>query len=114
MSEKTKSFGAGAILTGMIMFLVTGAMGMMWNNASHVPELEATFKTEIKHLNLSLNRLDATARETNKSLKAYTEYHAINIARITESLVTHKYKFNELEKDCDENRREIIKCKERQ
>lgn len=80
--------------------------------ASQVPKLEATLKSEVRHLNKSLASLTVTAKETNTQLRAYTEFHAINLSRITESLVTHKYRLRELEKDCGENRSDIKACKE--
>lgn len=110
MSERQKSFGSGAILTAMLIFAITGVMGWVGITASEVPALKATFKSEVGHLNKSLETLNITAKETNAQLKSYTEFHAVNLARITESLVTHKYRITELEKDCKENGNDIHNC----
>ncbi len=113
MSSNVKQFGAGAIVSALFLFVITGVVGWVGLWASKVPTLEATFKSEVTHLNLSLKKLTVTADETNSQLKAYTEYHAMNLARITESLITHKYRIQELEKDCIENHNEIVKNRER-
>ncbi len=99
MSERSKTFGAGAILSALLIFTLTGVLGWLGIQASQVPTLEATFKSEVAHLNESIIVLTTTAKETNLALEAYTKYHAENLSRITESLITHKYKIDDLEGD---------------
>ena len=113
MSSNVRQFGAGAIMAMLFTPMLLAGVYWIGDKASQVPRLEAIFRTEVVHLNKSLVTLTATAKETNAQLKTYTEYHAANLARITESLVTHKYRLQELEKDCSENHADIKLCKER-
>ncbi len=110
MSEKAKQFGSGAIISAMVIFTVTGVFGWIGVTTAEVPALKAQAQAEFKHLNYNLNELKRTAQETNKQLKAYTEFHAINLSRITESLIGNKYKLMQLEEDCENNKVEISKC----
>jgi len=109
MSNTTRSFGAGAIISTIFGSIFLMMIYWVGEKASQVPQLEATFKTEVAHLNKALITLTLTAKETNEQLKAYTQYHAENLSRITEALVTHKYRLTELEEVCNEN--EIVKQK---
>ena len=114
MSNNVKQFGAGAIMVLLFTPMLLAALYWVGDKASQVPRLEATFQAEIIHLNKSLSSLTKTAKETNAQLKTYTEYHSANLARITEALVTHKYRLRELEKDSNENHEDIKRCKETQ
>lgn len=57
MSEKTKSFGAGAIIMSLFMTLFAGAVAMVGLWASEVPKLQQSFKIEVSHLNQNLSKL---------------------------------------------------------
>ena len=111
MSEKTKTFGAGMILSAIFVPVFLTMIYWIGAKPAQVPELEATFKLEVKHLNESIQLLTETARDTNKQLKSYTEFHAVNLARITESLVTHKYRLIDLEKDCVNLKKDEMACR---
>lgn len=111
MSEKAKQFGSGAIISALVMFTLTGVFGWIGITTAEVPALKAQAQSEFKHLNTNISELTKTAKETNRQLQAYTEFHAVNLSRITESLVGHGYKLKELEKDCLENKQNIIKCR---
>jgi len=111
MSNTTRSFGAGAIITIIFAPIFLAMVYWIGEKASQVPQLEATFKTEVAHLNKALTKLTKTAEETNHALKAYTKYHAENLSRITEALVTHKYRIAELEDDCVVLNASSIECK---
>ncbi len=111
MSEKTKTLGAGMILSAIFVPVFLAMIYWIGAKAAQVPELEATFKLEIRHLNESIKVLTETAKDTNKQLKSYTEFHAANLARITESLVTHKYRLIDLEKDCVSLKKDEVACK---
>ena len=66
MSDKFKVFGAGAIISPLLITMIIGMVSFVGLWASKVPALEATFKTEIKHLNKTLVTLTETASETNR------------------------------------------------
>ncbi len=110
MPKEVRIFGSGSIIAILTATLI-GVISWIGVQASHVPVIEATFKNEIRHLNQSIKKLTVTAENTNMQLEAYTKYHAQNLARITESLINHKVRIDEITKDCDENRQEIKRCK---
>jgi uncharacterized protein HemX len=110
MTNKETSFMGGAIVTITVAAIV-GSMGYVSVNASRVPEIEAKFESEMKHLNKNIVILTETARETNMQLESYTKHHAKNLALITKSLVTHDTQIEELQKDCQENHDHIEQCK---
>ncbi len=110
MAKEVRIFGSGAIIAILTATLI-GIISWIGVQASHVPVIEATFKSEIRHLNSSIKKLTVTAENTNLQLEAYTKFHAQNLARITESLVNHKVRIDEITKDCEENHQELQKCR---
>ena len=111
MSERTKQFGSGAIVSAMLIFTLTGVFGWIGVTTAEVPALKAQAQAEFMHLNKSIGELTMTAKETNKQLQAYTEFHAVNLSRLTEAIVGHGYEIRTLKKNCDENSLDIKKCK---
>ena len=111
MSERTKQFGTGAIISAMLIFTLTGVFGWIGVTTAEVPALKAQAQAEFMHLNKSIGELTMTAKETNKQLQAYTEFHAVNLSRLTEAIVGHGYEIKTLKKNCDENNMDIKKCK---
>ena len=111
MSERTKQFGSGAIISAVLIFTLTGVFGWIGATTAEVPALKAQAQAEFMHLNKNISELTMTAKETNKQLQAYTEFHAVNLTRLTEAIVGHGYEIRTLKKDCDENSLDIKKCK---
>jgi septal ring factor EnvC (AmiA/AmiB activator) len=99
------------MLLGLLLFILTAVVGWVGYQASSVPTMEATFKSEIKYLNKNLKDLTETAQKTNSALDSYTRHHAANLARITEAIVTHRIKLDDLGEHCDKNEKELRACK---
>jgi len=100
MSPKIRQFGTWSIISTLLVSFILGAATWLGVQASQVPELQATFKTEIRHLNTNMIDVSNTIKETNTLLRGNRDVINKSVYRITE-----------LEKDCEDNKREIEKCK---
>jgi len=98
MSPRMKQFGTWSIISTLLVSFILGAATWLSVQASMVPELQATFKTEIRHLNTNMIDVSSTIKETNTLLRENRDV----INRST-------YRLTELEKDCEENKQEIKK-----
>lgn len=111
MNSNQQKSGAMVILIGLFVSILLGVIGWVGIQASHVPTLEATFKTEIHYLNKNLETLTKTAQETNGALHSYTKYHAANLARITEAIVTQRIRLDDVDEHCRKTEVDLKKCK---
>lgn len=110
MSDKTKSFWSGSIVTMVMGSLVIGVFSMFgWTvlQASHIPTLQAEFKTNILHLNKNMVNLNSTGRETNQRILGLT----VQLSEFATALVITEHQLQEVKKDCDKNTLTIEKNK---
>ncbi len=113
MSEKTKSFGAGAILSPVFLAILIGAISMVGSWASKVPQLETTVKLELGHVNVSIERLTDAQISTNRNLDRYAKTQVNSTQQMTQAISEHNYRIMTLEGKCDSYTAGLFSCEKR-
>jgi len=108
MSERAKKYGAISILAGLGGTIFAALVIYITAQANHVPQLEAVFKTEIKHITTAIRNLTTSQEKTNDEIRVNNR----NQTSIIKTLEGMKYRVKNVERRCDEAEKDIKECQE--
>ena len=111
MPKEVKQMGAGAILSAILIFTLTGVLGWVGITTVEVPALKAEAKAEFKHLNKSISSLLESSIMTNETIVNNSHQQSKDIKLLTEAVMQNRVELKEVRKDCDENHVDIKSCR---
>lgn len=100
MSEKTKSFGAGAIMMGLLVTFVSSVAAYIGVQASHVPVIEKEFDLRVNALSKSIERLTDATSGLQSLLDKYVTSQRTVVMKLDKELNKHAVRLIKIEDDC--------------
>ena len=104
--NEAKRIGATSILVGMGASLILAVFAWVGIQASAVPKLEV----QITNLNDSIGRLATVISKVDEALQDIDKANVLRNSKLQDTVKSHTYKINSMDKDCAIHRDDVVKC----
>lgn len=96
------------IIIGVIGTSLTGAVMWMVSEVSSMGEI----KSEIRHMNKNLEKVNETMKDSNKRLDIFNANHTNTISIMSKAIAVNSSEIDSVRRMCERTEKDVEKCRD--